>query len=74
LRNAIAHDYAGDSISETFTLCRHWTPVLLKVIADLDDYIARLPGCPLSTDLMFQLSRFSSLPMLPTPKMSIGKD
>ena len=43
LRNAIAHDYARDSISETFSLCRHWTPVLLKAIADLDDYIARLP-------------------------------
>jgi uncharacterized protein YutE (UPF0331/DUF86 family) len=43
LRNAIAHDYAGDNISETFKLCRQWTPVLLKAVADLDDYIARLP-------------------------------
>lgn len=43
LRNAIAHDYAGDNISETFKLCRQWTPVLLKVVTDLDAYVARLP-------------------------------
>ncbi|TSA57509.1 MAG: hypothetical protein D4R39_02260 [Methylophilaceae bacterium] len=43
LRNAIAHDYAGDNISETFKLCRQWTPVVLKVVTDLDAYVARLP-------------------------------
>ena len=43
LRNAIAHDYAGDNIAETFKLCRQWTPVLLKAVADRDAYIARLP-------------------------------
>jgi hypothetical protein len=30
-------------MSETFKLCRQWTPVLLKAVADLDNYIARLP-------------------------------
>lgn len=43
LRNAIAHDYAGDNISETLKLCRQWTPILLKAVADLDNYVARLP-------------------------------
>jgi len=42
LRNAIAHDYAGDNISETITLCRQWTPVLLQAVRDLDAYVTRI--------------------------------
>jgi len=43
LRNAIAHDYAGDNISETFELCRQWTPTLLSATQRLDDYASNLP-------------------------------
>ncbi len=42
LRNAIAHDYAGDNITETVTLCRRWTPGLLLAIQALGDYVDRL--------------------------------
>ena len=43
LRNAIAHDYAGDNISETFKLCRQWTPVLQKAVTNLVTYVERIP-------------------------------
>jgi hypothetical protein len=42
LRNAIAHDYAGDNIVETLKLCRQWTPALLDAVKNLDGYVARL--------------------------------
>ncbi len=44
LRNAIAHDYAGKGMIETFELCKSWTPILLKVVHRLENYIAGLPA------------------------------
>jgi hypothetical protein len=43
LRNAIAHDYAGENLQETLRLCRQWTPVLLDAIDRLERYVGRLP-------------------------------
>jgi len=44
LRNVIAHDYAGKGMIETFELCKSWTPILLKVVHRLENYIAGLPA------------------------------
>lgn len=44
LRNAIAHDYAGENMGETLSLCRRWTPVLLAAIERFEEYVSRLPG------------------------------
>ena len=43
LRNAIAHDYAGENLSETVDLCRQWTPVLLQAVRDFDSYVRLIP-------------------------------
>lgn len=40
LRNMIVHDYAGDDLAESFTLCRRWTPELLEGIHGFERYLA----------------------------------
>jgi hypothetical protein len=43
MKREVLLTHLTDSLSETFKLCRQWTPVLLKVVTDLDTYIAQLP-------------------------------
>lgn len=40
LRNMIVHDYAGEDLAESFTLCRQWTPELLKGIVGFENYLS----------------------------------
>lgn len=40
LRNMIVHDYAGDDLAESFTLCCRWTPELLEGIHGFERYLA----------------------------------
>ena len=40
LRNMIVHDYAGDDLAESFSLCRRWTPELLEGIHGFERYLA----------------------------------
>jgi uncharacterized protein YutE (UPF0331/DUF86 family) len=40
LRNMIVHDYAGEDLAESFTLCRQWTPELLKGIVGFEKYLS----------------------------------
>jgi hypothetical protein len=40
LRNMIVHDYAGEDLAESFTLCRQWTPELLQGIQGFEKYLA----------------------------------
>jgi hypothetical protein len=40
LRNMIVHDYAGDDLAESITLCRRWTPELLEGIHGFERYLA----------------------------------
>jgi uncharacterized protein YutE (UPF0331/DUF86 family) len=40
LRNMIVHDYAGEDLAESFTLCRQWTPELLEGIIGFEKYLS----------------------------------
>ena len=40
LRNMIVHDYAGEDLAESFTLCRQWTPELLEGIVGFEKYLS----------------------------------
>ena len=40
LRNMILHDYAGEDLAESFTLCRQWTPELLEGIIGFEKYLS----------------------------------
>jgi hypothetical protein len=40
LRNMIVHDYAGEDLAESFTLCRQWTPELLQGIIGFEKYLS----------------------------------
>ena len=36
----IVHDYAGEDLAESFTLCRQWTPELLEGIVGFEKYLS----------------------------------